>query len=180
MLIRGRQFERWARVIFCLKIHPAIFRPFLFPPKELVAGFNLDSLAHDVVPYSTLERDSTHREPWHRDSGPWWMLLWRVRAKPLGVGRCSDGSSCCWVFCGNVGFFVVYWFLREKLWDFLRICPTWHPSIPHKNTFAEGGYLRLHTTTITIHTQKRDGSVFKTSHHDEFWEKWVKQLWDSA
>jgi hypothetical protein len=99
------------------------------------------------------------------------MLPWRVRAKPLGVGWCSDGSSCGWVFCGNVGFFVVYWFLREKLWDFLRICPTWHPSIPPKNTLAEGEYLRLHTTTI--HTQKRDGSVFKTSHHDEFWEKWV-------
>jgi hypothetical protein len=42
MLIRGRQFQQWARLFFCLKIHPAIFRPFLFLPKELVAGFNLD------------------------------------------------------------------------------------------------------------------------------------------
>jgi hypothetical protein len=44
MLIRGRQFQQWAQAIFCLKINPMIFHPFLFPPKELVAGFNLDSL----------------------------------------------------------------------------------------------------------------------------------------
>jgi hypothetical protein len=28
----------------------------------------------------------THGEPRHRDSGPWRMLPWRERAKPLGVG----------------------------------------------------------------------------------------------
>jgi hypothetical protein len=54
---RGRQFQRRARAFCCLKKFRKIFSQFLFPPKELVAGFNLDSLAHDVVPYSTLERD---------------------------------------------------------------------------------------------------------------------------
>jgi len=44
MLIRGRQFQQWAQALFCLKINQMIFHPFLFPPKELVAGFNLDSL----------------------------------------------------------------------------------------------------------------------------------------
>jgi hypothetical protein len=28
----------------------------------------------------------THREPWRRNSGPWQMLPWRGRGKPLGVG----------------------------------------------------------------------------------------------
>ncbi len=32
-----------------------------------------------------------------------------------------------------MGFFDVHLFLRTKLWIFLRICPTWHPSIPQKN-----------------------------------------------
>jgi hypothetical protein len=38
----------------------------------------------------------TNREPRRLDSGPWWMIRWRGRAKPLGVGRCS-GSSCVFV-----------------------------------------------------------------------------------
>jgi hypothetical protein len=36
------------RAIFCLKINPTIFRPVLFPPKELI-GFNLDSLTCDSI-----------------------------------------------------------------------------------------------------------------------------------
>ncbi len=35
-----------------------------------------------------------HGEPRRRDSGPWRMLPWRLMGKPLGVGRCSDCSSC--------------------------------------------------------------------------------------
>ncbi len=35
--------QRWVRAIFGLKINPAIFRPFLFPPKEQGIDFNLDS-----------------------------------------------------------------------------------------------------------------------------------------
>ena len=48
MKIGGRQFQRWIRAIFCLKYIPAIFRPFLFPPKEHVIDFNLDSLISSV------------------------------------------------------------------------------------------------------------------------------------
>ncbi len=35
-----------------------------------------------------------HWEPRRCDSGPCRMLPWRLMAKPLGVGRCSDSSSC--------------------------------------------------------------------------------------
>jgi hypothetical protein len=53
------------------------------------------------------------------NSGPWWMLSWRVRAKPLGVGQCSNGSSVVDECCAG-------------LWgDFFRICPTW-PINPTK------------------------------------------------
>jgi hypothetical protein len=70
-------------------------------------------------------------------------------------GRAVQQRLILWLsVCGIVGFFVVYWFLRVQLWDFLRICPTWQPSIPHKKTLAEKEYLQLHTA---IHIQKREG-----------------------
>ncbi len=35
----------------------------------------------------------------NREPRPWRMIRWRGRAKPLGVGRCSDSSCVCVFVC---------------------------------------------------------------------------------
>ncbi len=63
----------------------------------------------------------THEEPRHHDLGPWLMLPWRERAKPLGVGwqRLMLVVVCfvCCVLC-----FVVVSCVGEQL---LGIEPYW-------------------------------------------------------
>jgi hypothetical protein len=54
------------------------------------------------------------------------------------------------------------------MWDFLVKSTTLRPSIPHKNTLPEKGYLHLH---MTKQVQKKRVSVFETSHHGENPEK---------
>ena len=73
--------------------HP---RPVLRPSLNLSMGAILAPQTSESVAVSanpcTCHLQLTHREPWHHNLGPWRMMPWRVTAKPLWVGWCTDGS----------------------------------------------------------------------------------------